>query len=87
MKAIDIKTETGNEILDVLVKTKGWRIQSQYDAIAFDKGIDFDSYTLEKNGMELYFEWTNWFEWEISGDPVTIQKLSQDFSFELKVGQ
>lgn len=84
MKAISIKTETGNQILKTLVKANGWRIQAQYDENAFDKGIDFNSYSLEKEGIELYFEWTNWLEWEISGDPEIIQKLSQDFGFELK---
>ncbi len=87
MKVVNIKTESGKQILKALVKSDGWCIQSQYDESAFDKGIDFDSYTLEKKQIELYFEWTNWFEWEISGDPETIQKLSHDFGLGLKIAE
>ncbi|WP_196161732.1 hypothetical protein [Reinekea sp. G2M2-21] len=86
MKATRIDTELGNIILETLVKSKGWRVHSQYDQTAFDKGIDFDSYLIEKDGNKLKFEWTNWFEWEIVGDKSTMTQLSQEFEFNLVLG-
>ncbi len=67
----DIKTELGNEILLLLKKDK-WRVKSQYPIFAFDKGIDYDEYTLQKEKLILTFTWDNWFEWEISGDDESI---------------
>lgn len=83
MKAVDVKTEIGNEILASLVKSNGWRIQSQYDESAYDKGVDFDSYIIEKNGLELCFEWTNWSEWEITGDSHSVEQLSIQYGLNL----
>ncbi|WP_428241689.1 hypothetical protein [Gynuella sp.] len=85
MKAINIKTELGNEILASLIKLHGWRVKSEYSKLAFDKGIDFDSYILEKEGVRLEFEWTNWFEWEISGSIETLQELAKNYGFELNL--
>jgi hypothetical protein len=70
VKITGVKTDAGNELLRVL-KQEGWRVLDQYSPLAFDKGIDFDSYTLGKGGEPLRFEWTNWFEWDIEGsEPV-----------------
>jgi hypothetical protein len=84
IKVKNIETAFGNSLLKSLVQVNGWRIQSQYDEDSFDKGIDFDRYVIEKEDIELIFEWTNWFEWEISGDQTTIEKLSQCYDFEIK---
>ncbi|WHI46430.1 hypothetical protein ACJJIW_20800 [Microbulbifer sp. JMSA004] len=59
-----------------LVKEHGWRIQSEYNLDAFYKGIDYDCYILEKHGDEIHMEWTNWLEWEISGEQSTLKSLS-----------
>ena len=74
MRVEHITTELGNEILDSL-KADGWRVASEYSPLAFDKGIDFDRYTLQKNGMVIEMEWDNWFEWKISGPVDTIESL------------
>lgn len=79
MKIENIATEIGNEIL-VKLKIDGWKISDQYNRLAFDKGIDFDSYTLKKGKQELYFEWSNWFEWEIQGCETEICNLIARFS-------
>ena len=84
MKAIDIKTEIGIEILQSLVRANGWHIQQQYDESAFDKGVDFDRYVIEKNGLELCFEWTNWLEWEITGDSNILERLSSQYGLKLE---
>ncbi|WP_205695301.1 hypothetical protein [Corallincola luteus] len=52
--------------------------------MAFDKGIDFDSYTLKKGKQTLHFEWSNWFEWEIEGDDDVIQSLIVSFQLSEK---
>ena len=58
MKIENIDTETGNKILKQL-RQDGWKITDQYDRFAFDKGTDFDSYTLTKGNDELCLEWSN----------------------------
>ncbi len=81
MKITNIKTQTGNTILDAL-KKDGWKQTQEYSPLAFDKGIDFDSYTLKKAGETLAFEWTNWFEWEISGSTEVIENLVEKYGLE-----
>tara|TARA_A100001391_G_scaffold117899_1_gene79921 strand:- start:4274 stop:4465 length:192 start_codon:yes stop_codon:yes gene_type:complete len=52
--------------------------------LAFDKGIDFDSYTLRKDSLELVLEWSNWFEWEIRGDQEALQPLAEGHGLEIR---
>lgn len=78
MKIENIDTELGNTILDDLQK-QGWKVTKQYSPLAFDKGIDFDSYTLQKGQSKLYLEWTNWFEWEIHGTAIELNKLTEEY--------
>jgi len=66
MKVEGIKTDLGNKILEDLL-SQGWEKIDEYNLLAFDKGVDFDSYTLRKGRLKLEFEWTNWFEWTIVG--------------------
>jgi hypothetical protein len=54
MKIENIDTEKGNEIL-VQLRKDGWKISDQYNRLAFDKGIDFDSYTLKKGDEKIVF--------------------------------
>jgi hypothetical protein len=79
----DIDTNLGNIILDQL-KLNGWKVTAQYSPFAFDKGIDFDSYTLRKGSETLEFEWDNWFEWKIAGAKPTIKMISMVYSLKTK---
>jgi hypothetical protein len=72
-----VDTERGNKILKAL-RSEGWRIADEYPMV-FDKGIDYDFYFLTKNNEELKFEWTNWFEWKISGSKIIIAALTYQF--------
>ncbi|MCG8612622.1 MAG: hypothetical protein MI864_19095 [Pseudomonadales bacterium] len=75
----DIETDLGGRILDDL-KSKGWKVVSKYSPFAFDKGIDFDRYTLSKNGQRVEFEWDNWLEWKITGPEPVIKEIAREFS-------
>ena len=83
MKVIHLDTERGNELLAALTRD-GWKQVKQYPPLAFDKGIDFDSYTLRKDGLELVLEWTNWFEWEIHGDQEALQAVVEGYGLEVR---
>ena len=71
-----IETGLGNEILESL-KDQGWVVTRQYSPLAFDKGIDFDWYTLRKDSDRVDFEWTNWLEWTIKGDQQVIADIGR----------
>ena len=77
LEAID--TEVGNRILESL-KSEGWRQVEQYSPLAFDKGIDYDSYRLRRGLEELRLEWDNWFEWKLSGPRERIEEIAERFS-------
>ena len=72
----DVKTDTGNEVLASLLKN-GWKVKSEYSAMMFDKGIDFDSYELVSETSTLSFEWDNWMEWQIEGDEKSIAEVAR----------
>lgn len=74
-----IDSVVGNRILHCL-KAEGWRQVAQYSPLAFDKGIDYDSYRLRRGGEQLRMEWDNWMEWKISGRPEIIEQIARDFS-------
>lgn len=78
-----VDTDIGNKILKDL-KKDGWRLVSQYDVSAFDKGIDFDSYTLLKSGSEIEMEWDNWMEWKITGSEAPLMEIAQQYSLKIK---
>ncbi|MDC0610217.1 hypothetical protein OAP63_05745 [Vibrio sp.] len=78
MKIEHIETEKGEEIINTLKKA-GWKVSDQYNWFAFEKGIDFDSYTLKKGEEELSFEWSNWFSWRIQGTERLIHNLMNQF--------
>lgn len=75
----NIDTEVGNRILDSL-KADGWRQVAQYSPLAFDKGIDYDSYRLRRGLEELRLEWDNWVEWTLSGPRERIEEIAERFS-------
>ncbi len=78
MKITGIETELGNKILEELFRSD-WKKIKEYNILAFDKGIDFDSYTLKKRAARLQFEWTNWFEWEITGSKQVLEELIEKY--------
>lgn len=75
----NIETEVGNRIMASL-KAEGWRQVAQYSPMAFDKGIDYDSYRLRRGLEELRLEWDNWFEWKLSGSSELIEEIAERFS-------
>ena len=75
----DIETDVGNRILESL-KAEGWRQVAQYSPMAFDKGIDYDSYRLRRGLDELRLEWDNWFEWKLSGPSELVEEIAERFS-------
>lgn len=74
----NIATELGERIVKELRK-EAWRKIDEYSFFAFDKGIDFDSYTLKRDSEFLYFEWTNWFEWQVEGSLSVLTQLAQRY--------
>ena len=74
----NLKTEPGNHLLEHL-KSEGWKVKSQYSPFAFDKGIDYDSYTLVRDGLVVHFEWDNWFEWTLTGPEAVLAELMHRF--------
>ncbi len=85
VKIIELDTDYGIKIIDDL-KSKGWKQTKQYSPFAFDKGIDFDSYTLKKSGLKLKFEWCNWFEWEVTGSSNALESLAVEYSLKIEKG-
>lgn len=83
MKVIDLDTEKGNQLLETLM-SEGWKKIKEYPSLAFDKGIDFDSFTLRKDGLELVLEWTNWVEWEILGDDAALEELADRYALKIR---
>ena len=83
MKLVDIKTEIGNKILEDLIK-EGWKKAHEYSPLAFDKGIDFDSYVLKKDKSKLKFKWNNWLEWEISGTENELKIIAKRYAISAK---
>jgi len=71
-----IETDKGNELLEYL-KKQGWRITSQYSLLAFDKGIDHDHYELVRGDEKLLLEWSNWFEWQVTGSSLILNDLKE----------
>lgn len=77
-----IDTEVGDEILDSL-KAEGWRQVAQYSPLAFDKGIDYDSYRLRRGLDELRLEWDNWLDWKLSGPREIVEEIARRFALEM----
>ena len=75
----NIETEVGNRMFESL-KAEGWQQVAQYSPMAFDKGIDYDSYTLRRGLDELRLEWDNWFEWKLSGPSGLVEEIAERFS-------
>ena len=85
MIVADIETELGNRVLTELVRA-GWAVEYEYPDSTIDKGIDFDAYTITRNGDFLEFEWTNWDEWQIRGPRSVVQAVCAEFGIEPGIG-
>lgn len=83
MKIINLPTIKGNAIIHIL-RREGWTKTKEYSWLAFDKGIDFDSYELHKDGQLLAFTWTNWFEWEVTGSCIAVSNLAQAYCLPIE---
>lgn len=83
VKAIDIKTSQWHDTIEKLVEN-GWTCIDQYEGV--DAGIDYNSYTLQREQDLIKFEWYNWTEGEfkcsiellreierLTGQPFTIE--------------
>lgn len=75
----NIETDIGNQIIEDL-KANCWRVMEQYSPMAFDKGIDYDSYRLRRGLDELRLEWDNWMEWTLSGPSELVEEIAWRFS-------
>jgi hypothetical protein len=74
-----INTDLGNSMLRDL-KTDGWKVTSEYSDQMFDKGIDFDAYTLKRGGAKVELEWDNWKEWTITGPTAFLVGLAERYN-------
>lgn len=73
--ATNIETETWYKILEGL-KSKSWTVISEYKL--FDKGVDYDAYTLKKGRSKLDMQWDNWVEGELKGSPEMIDLIQSE---------
>ena len=81
MKIEFLDTDKGESIIEDL-KNDGWQIKKEYPLV-YDKGIDYDYCVLKKAGKKLRFEWSNWFEWEVTGDASSLLELSNKYHLEI----
>ncbi len=72
----NIKTELFNKIAENLIE-RGWVKVAQYDGL--DAWIDYGRLIIEKDGVQIDFEWNNWEEGEISSDVHTISSLRNEY--------
>ena len=85
MKGRDLRTHACIEGIDTDVFNRilaqymsdGWLKTYEYDG--FDAWIDYGSVILEKDGEEIYFEWDNWMEGEVSGSKSEIERISSGY--------
>jgi hypothetical protein len=71
----DIETELGNSLLKYLV-ANNWKVVNEYSDMMFDKGIDYDSYTLKSDTYKIEMDWDNWFEWKVTGTEESIEIIT-----------
>lgn len=79
--AIDIRTERWSDII-LYCKSQGWEIISEYEG--FDKGIDFDFYTLKKGDEEIKFGWDNFSEGEMTCKEPVMVEIETGMNIRLK---
>jgi len=76
----DIPTETFNDIIKTLLNDD-WK--KTYEYKGFDAWIDYGKVKLKKNGSKLVFEWDNWTEGSIEGQPAVLEAIADECDFEV----
>lgn len=79
-----IATNDFNSILDLL-KLNKWKIKAEY--LNFDKGIDFDFYTLRKNNEEILLTWDNCEEGSIKAEENVLNWLQKELGLQFRYGK
>jgi hypothetical protein len=76
-KIRNVETETWHRALEDL-EAEGFEVVYRYDG--FDAGIDYSRFDLRSPAGELVvFEWDNWAEGEIHGEPGRLEALRERF--------
>jgi len=76
----DIPTEKFDTIIKSL-QADGWK--KVYEYKGFDAWIDYGKVKLKKDGAKLVFEWDNWTEGSIEGQPSVLKIITQAYEFEI----
>ena len=76
----DIPTDKFKDIIMSLRK-EGWK--KTYEYKGFDAWIDYGKIKLKKNGLKLVFEWDNWTEGSIEGQPTVLEAIAHECDCEV----
>ena len=76
----DIATARFNQLLATLL-ADGWNKTFVYDG--FDAWIDYGCVKLEREDVELRFEWDNWTEGSVEGPARVIEEIARVHGFEV----
>jgi hypothetical protein len=79
MTVTDIKTDTFNRIVKEL-RSAGWKKIEEYDNV--DAWIDYGMVRLERKGVTLKFEWTNWDEGSVEGPDEPVQAIKSKYDLK-----
>ena len=72
-----VETETWHRVIEDL-EAEGFEEAYRYGG--FDAGIDYSRFDLKNRGEELVvFEWDNWAEGEIRGEPRRLEAIREKF--------
>jgi hypothetical protein len=77
-KLANIETETWNRMIEDL-EAEGFRETYRYSG--FDAGIDYSRFDLKSpvDDERIVFEWDNWSEGEIRGEPARLEALREKY--------
>ena len=76
----DIPTDQFNQIIRGLID-EGWA--KTYEYSGFDAWIDYGCVKLRKDRKNLKFEWDNWTEGSIEGEPRLLEEIAADNSLSV----
>lgn len=82
--ATDIPYEIFYDIKEFL-ENNGWNLSEQYPDI-FDKGIDVDYYTFNKDGKILQMHWDIYFHGEIKAPDEVFNLLGREVDYSFVFG-
>lgn len=73
----NVETETWHRVIEDL-ESHGFQMVYRYDGM--DAGIDYNRFDLKNGAGELVvFEWDNWAEGEIRGEPARLETLREKY--------